>query len=456
MNPFRRPYPLWLKWLLIPAGCVLGFFIGCTFLALILSKAVIAEFILSMAPKTYLNGVNVMVLGIDQTSDSQRSDTIMVVHLDWQHNHIGVLSVPRDTRVNVPGMGFTKINHAYAKGGVELAKKAVSQLLNVPIEYHVVFHLNGVEEIIDQIGGVKINVQHNMYYVDQAGDLFIDLKKGDQTLNGKQAVQYLRFRHDEKADIGRIQRQQSFLKAVSEQARDALSVGEIPGLIRQLSKNFETDLSIRQIIGLAVQFKQAFANGTIQTGTLPGVPSIIDNISYWKPELQLVDKTVQDVLMGSVQEKSGIVSKIETKDKQASQTDNRRRVTLNELNRVVNQTESSTKELKLLKKPLSIEILNGCGKPGEAQYAAKLLKQLGMKVVRWGNAGTYRYDETLMVDWRGDVEPVLVLARAISIDPSKIIVYDKPSKTIDVTLVLGKDWPEIKARLDGATRGKRR
>ena len=98
-------------------------------------------------------------------------------------------------------------------------------------------------------------------------------------------------------------------------------------------------------------------------------------------------------------------------------------------------------------KAINVEVLNGLGLPGSAKVAARYLKKKGLKVSKFGNAGTFSYDETLIVDWKGNVSASLLLSKLLKIDPSKIIVYDKPSKTIDVTVVLGKDWKQLSEQL---------
>ena len=92
---------------------------------------------------------------------------------------------------------------------------------------------------------------------------------------------------------------------------------------------------------------------------------------------------------------------------------------------------------------MKVEVLNGLGIKGVAQDAASLLKDHGIQVARFGNAGSFSYDETLIVDWKGNIEKVIVLANLLKIDPERIIVYDRPSKPLDATLVLGKDWNSI-------------
>ena len=127
-----------------------------------------------------------------------------------------MLSIPRDSRVKIDGHGWDKINHAYAYGGSKLSKSVVEKLLGIPIEYTVVMNFQGFVRMIDALGGVTIDVEKRMYYSDPYDDdrgLYIDLHPGVQKLNGKAAIEYVRYR-DEEGDIGRVARQQKFLTAL--------------------------------------------------------------------------------------------------------------------------------------------------------------------------------------------------------------------------------------------------
>ena len=161
--------------------------------------------------------INILVLGVDARDDDVgRSDTTFVVTIDTIARRITMLSIPRDSRVKIDGHGWDKINHAYAYGGSKLSKSVVEKLLGIPIEYTVVMNFQGFVRMIDALGGVTIAVDKRMYYSDPYDDdrgLYIDLHPGVQKLNGKAAIEYVRYR-DEEGDIGRVARQQKFLTAL--------------------------------------------------------------------------------------------------------------------------------------------------------------------------------------------------------------------------------------------------
>ncbi len=111
--------------------------------------------------------VNILFLGVDSVDHSSRSDTIIVVGIS-PDKKVALLSIPRDTRVEVPGKGYTKINHAYAYGGISLLKETIEKFMGIKIDYYVKTDYQGFEKVIDKLGGIEINVEKRMYYIDKA------------------------------------------------------------------------------------------------------------------------------------------------------------------------------------------------------------------------------------------------------------------------------------------------
>ncbi|NQY74258.1 MAG: LCP family protein [Candidatus Margulisbacteria bacterium] len=434
-----------IRWVVAGLGlalmlCSFGFYIGAS-----IGSVTVIESILTLMPQKRLTGVNILAVGVDDTKTSQRSDTILVLHLDDVNQRIGIISIPRDTYIKIEGQGMTKVNHAYSHGGIKLLQKSVSNFLNIPIDYYIKIYLKGVENIVDQLGGISIDVEKNMFYKDQAGDVYIDLEKGHQNLNGKEMVSYLRFRHDQKGDIGRIKRHQSFIRSVIDKVMDSGEIWKAPRTLMKLADNLDTNLSKREIIGLALQFSEVFKSNNFDVGTIPGAVTLIDGVSYWRPDIIRLDSVVDTMLHGFETKVAQVEIKVETVDKRASQEE-RRTVTLKEVTRLTEQTNIIEREKADVKsgKLIYIEILNGNGIDGEARWASAFLKERGYKIPWIGNAGSFNYEETLLVDWKGNTDRTIALAAALRIDPSKIIVYDRPEKKLDVSIVLGKDWESIR------------
>ena len=235
-----------------------------------------------------IDKVNIMVLGVDRRNeDIGRSDTLFIVTADPDTKQLSMLSVPRDTRVLIPGYGYDKINHAYSLGGHKLTEKSVERLLNMPIDHYVLIDFKAFYKIIDALGGVDIYVDKRMYYEDpwdDNGGLVIDIQPGLQHMNGETAIQYVRYR-DSEGDIGRVARQQKFLKAVMDRVASPSILTRIPTIIYEISSAVETDLSMGQMFSLAAMFKEAKDNG-MRAYMVPGTPTDIDKVNYWVPDIE--------------------------------------------------------------------------------------------------------------------------------------------------------------------------
>ena len=233
------------------------------------------------------NRINILVLGVDERADDVgRSDTSFVVTLDTEAKKITVFSVPRDSRVKIAGHGWDKVNHAFAFGGLSLSKSTIENLLGVPIDYTVTVDFKGFVRMIDALGGITIDVEKRMRYsdpYDDDGGLVIDLYPGVQRLSGKEAIKYVRYR-DEEGDIGRVTRQQKFLKAVLKELASPQTVVRLPELAKEFYGAVKTDMPLSKIIKLLPMVQEAASNG-MATATVPGTPLWIKEVSYWQPNI---------------------------------------------------------------------------------------------------------------------------------------------------------------------------
>ena len=231
---------------------------------------------------------NIVVLGVDERpseEDTGRSDTLFVVMLDTDEDNVSLLSVPRDTRVKIPGYGWDKINHAFAFGGHKLTQETTEQLLGIRINNYVMIDFTGFKGLVDAIGGVDIEVEKPMSYYDEWDGFTIDLAPGMQHMDGDKAIQYVRYR-DEEGDIGRIRRQQKFLRAVYDKVTSVEIISHLPALVKQANDMIDTDLSLGDMMDLAQALHGMMEkHGKLQTATVPGLPEYIDGISYWIPDI---------------------------------------------------------------------------------------------------------------------------------------------------------------------------
>lgn len=244
--------------------------------------------------------LNVLILGIDDGDNEfkdapKRTDVMLLASFDPVKNDVAILSLPRDTRVKIPGnQGLDKINHAYAYGGVPLAKKTVANLLMVPIHYYVLLNWQGFIDVIDIIGGIDYYVENDMDYEDPYADLSIHIEHGFQHMDGKKAGEYIRFRNDEMGDIGRVQRQQRFLKALASEIFSIGNVVKVPTLINSVEKHLQTDMDFLTMVKAANSFK-VFGGEKVRAQMLYGDFQTIDGLSYWVTSQDKTEQTLKEL-----------------------------------------------------------------------------------------------------------------------------------------------------------------
>jgi len=280
----------------------LGFFIGVVVLfgfmlfgienpfRLNLVKKVIDYTVARTLPETFC----ALVVGQDSIKPV-RSDTILLLSVNTRTEEIFLFSIPRDTRLLIPGVGYDKVNHAYARGGIALLKKTLEEALGIRIPYFVEINYDGFEKVIDALGGVEIEVEKPLRYVDKAQDLYIDIAAGKQILNGKKALQYVRFRHDPLGDIGRIKRQQSFIKALLTKMDDSSLLMNVSSIIEELKKSVNTNIPSEDVVQLALWFR-GLKERKFETETMPGEPTYVNGVSFWEPDLAASRTLIQNFL----------------------------------------------------------------------------------------------------------------------------------------------------------------
>ena len=240
----------------------------------------------------------IMIMGVDERADDVgRSDTLMVATIDPVRNETSLLSIPRDTRVAIPRYGYDKINAAYAYGGEALTQRTVEDFLGIRVDHYIIINTHAFQKIIDAIGGIDIDVEKRMYYEDpwdDDGGLIIDLRPGMQHMDGKTAVTYVRYR-DEEGDIGRVKRQQKFMRACVDAVTTPAILPRLPSIISSVIDSVKTDLSVRQMLEFIGTLKESQANG-MRTGMVPGRPLYINEVSYWIPDMEQLRRGMANTL----------------------------------------------------------------------------------------------------------------------------------------------------------------
>lgn len=230
---------------------------------------------------------NILLLGVDSNGPDTlpfsgvRSDTMIVLSVNLHDKSVNAVSIPRDSKVYLADAhGVNKINAAYALGGIELTKKTIEETFGIKIHNYIIVNAEGVRKLIDVIGGVPIHIDQNMHYHDYTAKLHVDFNKGDYVLNGKQAEEYLRFRKDMLGDIGRVHRQQKFIKALLEQLKTPEAVRRIPEALKIAGLYTRTDLNLYQMSQYASIAHEIDLN-KVEFMMLPGAPNKKGIISYW-------------------------------------------------------------------------------------------------------------------------------------------------------------------------------
>ena len=212
--------------------------------------------------------------------------TIFVLGVNPSKKKIMMLSIPRDTKVDIEGKS-RKINEILPRYGEPTLRMLLEDLLKIRISRRIEVGFESFIAVVDAIGGVDINIEKPMHYDDNWGNLHIHFNPGMNHLNGQDALRYVRFRKDAMADLGRIKRQQDFVKAVIKKLFSPAIIVKLPSIIETAFKYIKTDFTLQEIMTLAKGFDTFDVK--FSTLSLPGEARYIDKISYFIPNL---DETI--------------------------------------------------------------------------------------------------------------------------------------------------------------------
>jgi len=242
-----------------------------------------------------LEGMRViMLVGCDarEGETQSRSDTIMLAFLNMDDKTVSLVSIPRDSYVEIPGTGTkTKINAAFFYGGVSMTRSTLENLLGVTIDNYMLVDFQGFSDVVDALGGVDVDVDQRMYKPSEN----IDLQPGPQTLDGYGALAYCRYRDYADGDLGRIQHQQNFIRLLMDKLFSSSSVTKIPELVRILFKYVETDLNIKDCIEIGTYALQADMD-QLNTYTVPGENKWLMEYSMWLSYQIILESELNSIL----------------------------------------------------------------------------------------------------------------------------------------------------------------
>ncbi len=295
--------------------------------------------------------LNILVAGYDSSINGPpRADTIIVASINLSNNKIGLLSIPRDTRVKINGHGYGKINAAHAYGGIDLLNETVEDFLNIKLDYYLETDFKGFENIIDTIGGIEVTINKPLHYIDKAGGLYIDLPAGNVHLDGDKALQYVRYRDDTLGDIGRVARQQKFIEALMEKITSTNNILKLPSIYNELMSTVDTNIPFKDVTPFLKLAKNVNMNN-LKTDMVPGTPEYINGASYWIPDQDSLNIVVDSLI----------------RSKEYIQNDQ-----------------------------YYITILNGNGVSGAANKAADELKKYGFNIEKISNADNFDYQQNII------------------------------------------------------------
>jgi LCP family protein required for cell wall assembly len=374
--------------------------------------------------------VTLLLMGLDYNDwrageGPPRTDTMILLTIDPLSNTAGMLSIPRDLWVSIPGFEYGKINTAYQLGesfkvpggGPALVMSTVEHLIGVPIQYYAQVDFNVFVQFVDEIHGVKLNVPEEIYvdiYDDDKGKIRID--PGVQVLPGAHALAYARARNTEGADFDRAQRQQQVIMAIRDRVLEPKLLAELipnaPTLYSQFSSGINTNLTLDEVMKLgwlAMQipqnqiYKGIIGEKQIAFGKSP------DGLDVLKP---LPDQI--RILRDEIFAPSGSISPMIASDADP-------------------QTLMGEEAAKIV-------ILNGTFTTGLASRTSEYLQGLGANVIGTNDASNKPYTYTTILDHTGNPYTMQYLVELMNISKFKVHSRYAPDSEADVTVIVGNDW----------------
>ena len=233
--------------------------------------------------------INVLFLGADaRTPQTQGyTDSINILSIDKNTKEVSILSIPRDTRVQIAGKGVDKINSAYAYGDINTTKKTVENFLKVRIDYYVLVDFTDFKELVDSLGGITMNVEPHISAVRPE----LHGKTGVSKLTGDEALIYVRFRQDSESEGGRMKRHREAITAIINEALNPSNILQAPTVLNQLRKNVKTDIPPLETTVME-KLITGFNIDNAKTGVVTGEYTHINGINYMIPDTNKTEKTI--------------------------------------------------------------------------------------------------------------------------------------------------------------------
>ncbi|MBN1218361.1 MAG: LCP family protein [Anaerolineae bacterium] len=398
--------------------------------------------------------VNILLLGVDKRPDEvyARTDTMILVTVDPNTKTAGMLSVPRDLWVSVPGFDEDRINKAhflgdqygYPGGGPALAMKTVQYNLGVPIHFYVKVDFDGFREIVDTLGGIEIDVPQTIndpkYPDSNYGYDPFYIEAGSHTLNGYDALRYARTRATLGADFDRAERQQQVLLAIRDKALQLEMIPKIPELWNTMAGTVETNLQLVDIVELAQLADEISAN-SIQNEVI-GPDMTID---YIVPDTRAqVLLPLREKIRVLVDEMFAETEPVETPvqaqaEVETIQTTAQAQARAEEIEQQA-QLQQEIKEF-LAQENARLVIQNGTNISNLASQTARFLEQHGFNIVQFGPADTTTYPHTVIVVYNDSKTYTLqILTALFAVTEENIRCSPNLKSDLDFRVIIGSDF----------------
>lgn len=352
--------------------------------------------------------IPVLVFGVDAADLSRHTDTLMLAVFDPNENYLGILNVPRDTRIDLPGYRFRRVNEIFGyhlrrtgdnilsshmvRHGIEYLLSSNEASVKVP--YYIQVDFNGFRRMVDLLGGVWVTVKTPMHYDDNAGNLHIHFEPGRHLVKGKQALEYVRFR-GATGDRGRIYRQQEFLRNMVRRLANPMMIFKVPQMIAVVVTSVETNLTFSDLMSLCVAARRLRPEN-VGFYILPGKPVG----ALWVPNRQLASRMAAMIVAGRPPAED-----------------------------VPDIAPQSTR--------ITVNVWNASGQTGLAYRGTRFLRRAGFDVVDWGTYAVTQA-QTRVIDRKGRIGNARQVAESLGVDS----YHSEPNPKIyvDVEVVIGENF----------------
>ncbi|MFH1351995.1 MAG: LCP family protein [bacterium] len=362
--------------------------------------------------------INMLLVGADQVMGGSHADVVLWVSYQPVTRFVDIVSVPRDALIKwdrwIPRK-LSEILYLNTKEfgmdeGINRFVKELEGFLGIRFNYHTIVTLSAFEHFIDAIGPVPVTIDRPMHYDDNWGNLHIHFEPGEYLLNGKKALEFVRFRHSSLGDLGRINRQHMFLKNLLVRAIDFRTFLAIPRFLRIYREDIFTNISLLEILPVFEIFRTINVENQ-RYQIFPGAAQKIGSKEVWKLDGKLLEEIKITVLNSQMElwPRSRIRPFLIKRKASALQD-------------------------------ISAEVFNASKKSGIAEYLSKNLREYGCDVVLWDNWGSFK-KRTEVVARTGDLAKAVRVAKTLGCNHVRTEI--DPHRMVDVSIVIGDDFPKV-------------